>query len=232
MNKPVKIDKDEVKENVRDAKLNIYQRLNLVQQIVTYVQKNKPSGMKYSIVSHDDVTHKVRKPLVEAGVIYYPIYIEYTQSGNRTEVKLDLVFQNVDDKEDQMIVACLGYGVDPSDKGPGKAVSYAVKYGLLKALGLETGDDADYDDIPHETTIQDEPETATEEWQGPLGKHDLKTRLRAFNTDITSVEDSGSMQELMNQTKELRNQCEADLPEWFEPMEKAIEAAAARVEGK
>jgi hypothetical protein len=37
------------------------------------------------------------------------------------------------------------YGIDDSDKGPGKAISYAVKYALLKALGLETGDDPDED---------------------------------------------------------------------------------------
>jgi hypothetical protein len=37
----------------------------------------------------------------------------------------------------------MGYGVDPQDKGPGKAISYGVKYALLKVLGLETGDDPD-----------------------------------------------------------------------------------------
>jgi hypothetical protein len=36
-----------------------------------------------------------------------------------------------------------GYGIDDQDKGAGKAMSYAVKYALLKTLGLETGDDPD-----------------------------------------------------------------------------------------
>lgn len=31
------------------------------------------------------------------------------------------------------------------DKGPGKAISYAVKYAYLKAFALETGDDPDHD---------------------------------------------------------------------------------------
>jgi len=46
-------------------------------------------------------------------------------------------------------VPTFGYGIDPQDKGPGKAMSYGVKYGLLKALGLETGDDPERDSIEH-----------------------------------------------------------------------------------
>lgn len=155
------IDKKEITKDAeiletRDKTLNIFQRMNLVQNSVDYVQKNKPSGMKYSIVSHDDVTAKTRPHLVRAGVLYYPINIKYTQAGNRTEVELDLVFQNIDDKEDKMSVSCLGFGCDPGDKGPGKAVSYAVKYGLLKGLGLETGDDADLEDVKHQNNSQNQ----------------------------------------------------------------------------
>ena len=130
-------------------KLNIHQRLNAVMKKVDYVQKDKPTGMKYSIVSHDKVTAKVRPELVEHGIHYYPCNMQYEQQGNRTQVQLDLRFVNIDDKTDYIDVACLGFGCDNQDKGPGKAVSYAVKYGLLKALGLETGDDADLDSVDH-----------------------------------------------------------------------------------
>jgi len=203
--------------------LNILQRMNAAQKIVTYVQKNKPNGMKYSIVSHDDVTAKVRAPLVELGVIYYPVNMVYEQVGNRTQVFLQVKFCNIDDLNDFILVDSLGYGIDAQDKGPGKAVSYAVKYGLLKAMGLQTGDDADLDSIDHE--VEEEVE-----WKGPIKKHALKTQLRAFNADITAVEDSGSMQELMNQSSDIRKQCEIDLPDWYEPMEAAIDRASQRVE--
>lgn len=149
MNKPEKIEKTEASQAERDKTLNVFQRINLAQQKVTYVQKEQKNGMKYTVVLHDAVTAKVRPILVAVGIVYYPTNMKYTQSGNRTEVQLDLVFQNIDDKDDCMSVSCLGFGVDPSDKGPGKAVSYAVKYGLLKALGLETGDDADLENLPH-----------------------------------------------------------------------------------
>ena len=38
-----------------------------------------------------------------------------------------------------------GYGIDPADKGIGKAISYSFKYALLKTFCLETGDDPDQD---------------------------------------------------------------------------------------
>jgi hypothetical protein len=46
-------------------------------------------------------------------------------------------------------VSFFGYGIDNQDKGPGKAMSYAVKYAMLKTFCLETGDDPEKDDIPH-----------------------------------------------------------------------------------
>jgi uncharacterized protein YpuA (DUF1002 family) len=51
--------------------LNLYQRIALAMQSVSYVQKEKKQGMRYSIVSHDDVTSKVRPALLANGVIYY-----------------------------------------------------------------------------------------------------------------------------------------------------------------
>ena len=146
-------------------KLNIHQRLNAVMKKVDYVQKDKPSGMKYSIVSHDSVTAKVRPELVKNGIHYYPYNLRYEQQGNRTQVQLDLRFVNIDDKEDYIDVACLGFGCDNQDKGPGKAVSYAVKYGLLKALGLKTGDDADLDNIDHKEKEESEEKSKDEDKQ-------------------------------------------------------------------
>jgi hypothetical protein len=56
-------------------------------------------------------------------------------------------FVNVDEPSEWIDVESFGYGLDDQDKGPGKAMSYAVKYALLKTLGLETGDDPDEDQV-------------------------------------------------------------------------------------
>lgn len=126
---------------------NIHQRLAEVMQAVTYIRKEAKQGMNYTIVSHDAVTAKVRPALLAAGIVYYPVRCEYAHSGNRAECALTVRFVNIDTPSDYFDVPTFGYGVDTKDKGPGKAMSYAVKYALLKALGLETGDDPDTDSV-------------------------------------------------------------------------------------
>lgn len=128
-----------------DTKLNLHQRLHAVMGEVDYIQKERKQGMRYTIVSHDAVTAKVRPILHKHGVVYYPARIDCGQTGNRTEMNMAVRFVNVDDPSDAIEVATAGYGIDDQDKGPGKAISYGVKYALLKVLGLETGDDPDLD---------------------------------------------------------------------------------------
>ena len=134
-----------------DAIKNIHQRIAEVMGTVTYIRKEQKKEMKYTIVSHDAVTAKCRPALLSAGVIYYPIRCDTQQNGTRTECNMTVRFANIDDPQDFIDVQTCGYGVDSQDKGPGKAQSYAVKYALLKTLGLETGDDADNDSIEHST---------------------------------------------------------------------------------
>jgi hypothetical protein len=134
---------------MNDSILNLHQRMAAVMQAVTYIQKESKQGMQYKIVSHDKVTAKCRPALLANGVIYYPIRCDTAQNGNRTECNMTVRFANIDDPQDFIDVESCGHGIDTQDKGPGKAQSYAVKYALLKALGLETGDDADHDSIEH-----------------------------------------------------------------------------------
>jgi len=122
---------------------NIHQRIIAVMRAVDYIQKEKKPGMNYTIVSHDKVTAKVRPHLVEQGITYRPVRVAYGQDGNRTNCHMTVRFTNADNPEEYIDVESFGYGVDAQDKGPGKAMSYAVKYALLKLLGLETGDEPD-----------------------------------------------------------------------------------------
>ena len=79
-------------------------------------------------------------------------------------------FANIDAPSDFIDVPTFGYGVDQQDKGPGKAMSYAVKYALLKALGLETGDDADNESIPY---------TPADPHVPPFDAHAAAARIKA-----------------------------------------------------
>lgn len=125
---------------------NIYQRILAVMAEVDYIQKgDKKAGGMYRYVSHDQVTEALHPQLVKHGIVVIPTVESMTQDGNRTAVCLSVDFINADKPEDRIAILSWGYGVDTSDKGPGKAVSYAFKYAMLKTFMLETGDDPDHD---------------------------------------------------------------------------------------
>lgn len=105
----------------------------------------------YKYASHDSVTAALHPHFAKHGVVCLPSVEECTQEGNRTRIKLALIFVSADDKSDSATVYHYGYGIDSGDKGVGKAISYAYKYGLLKTFCLETGDDPDENaDAVHE----------------------------------------------------------------------------------
>jgi hypothetical protein len=127
----------------------IYQRMFEIMKEVEYIQKGDKiaeiGAQKYRFVSHDQVTAAIRPALIKHGVLTIPTIRSFSQDGNRTIVNLSVRFVNCDNPSDFVEIESLGYGVDSQDKGPGKAVSYAYKYAILKAFCIETGDDPDND---------------------------------------------------------------------------------------
>jgi hypothetical protein len=133
--------------------MNIYQRLNEVRKAVSYVQKTKEISMggKYMVVTHDEVTAAVRNHLVEQGVIVCPkvvsshVELTGTTTGSgvpiiRYEARYDICFVNCDEPEDSLVMPVDAHALDQGDKAPGKAISYATKYALLKVFSIETGE--------------------------------------------------------------------------------------------
>jgi len=134
-----------MEENAKNE-MNRYNKILGVMSELDYIQKSdKTVNGQYRFVSHDQVTAKVHPLLVKYRILALPTVEELKQEGNRTEAKVRLFFVNADKPEESINVVYHGYGVDNGDKGPGKAVSYAVKYGFLKVFCLETGDDPDFD---------------------------------------------------------------------------------------
>jgi hypothetical protein len=135
--------------------VNVYQKLQAVQKVATYVQKDsdvKTGGGSYKAVSHDAVTAMVRPHFVEQGIIVVPRLMSSatidtgrkTSSGNpilRFEGLYEVSFVNADDPKDAVVIPIAAHAEDQGDKAPGKALSYATKYGILKVLLLETGED-------------------------------------------------------------------------------------------
>jgi len=136
---------------IDDIKPNIFQRINAVMFEVYYVQKQpKERNKMYSFVSHDSVAKALHGPMAHNGIAMIPTVKEIKQDGNRTVVKVSIDFVNIDEPMDRVTVEYWGYGIDQQDKGIGKAISYAVKYALLKVFCLETGDDIERDSIDYE----------------------------------------------------------------------------------
>lgn len=145
--------------------MNLLQRLNAVRKKVEYIKKDKdvPTGgsKTYKAVTHDMVTAMTRAHLIEYGVIFFPSLVASTMSPPRNaesklwlyEATYDFEFCNIDDRTDTKTVRIEAHANDNADKAPGKALSYAAKYAILKVLNIETGEDEE-SRRPEETDIE------------------------------------------------------------------------------
>jgi hypothetical protein len=140
---------------------NIYQRIHNVMKDVTTIKKeDRKVNNQYTFVSHDEVTRVMHEQFVKHGIVMIPTVIECIENSYadtlstgksvlicKTSVKIDVAFINIDNPIDKICVQFPGMGIDNQDKGIGKAISYAVKYALLKTFCLETSDDVEKDNI-------------------------------------------------------------------------------------
>jgi len=150
----------------RDTKLNIHQRINAIMAEWSYVKKNKKIELGkggFTVTGHDAITAFIHPLLVKHGVNLIPCGQEMTQDGNRTRIDMTFEWVNIDTPDDMYAQKWFGYGIDTSDKGPGKAVSYIQRYVVLKTLHIEKGDkdledyqnDFKRDVIPHSKEVQE-----------------------------------------------------------------------------
>lgn len=133
------------------ATLNIYQRINEVRKAIGYVQKDKSvstGGGSYKAVTHDAVTGMVREALIKHGVVIVPSVVSAVFHQKEPEAKQRLYeatfqveFVNMDEPADRIVTQQNAHALDNGDKAPGKAMSYATKYAILKLFNIETGED-------------------------------------------------------------------------------------------
>lgn len=139
------------------SNLNLYQRINEVRKKIDYIRKDKnvstgDSG-SYKAVTHDQVTGMVREHMVDQGIICYPVLVDSLKHPKEVkadmtvakqalyEATYDFVFVNADKPEDKLCIRIQSHAMDNADKAPGKALSYAKKYAILKLFEIETGED-------------------------------------------------------------------------------------------
>jgi hypothetical protein len=144
-------------EQIHDPGLNIFQRMARVMAEAQYIKKSGRAAEQqggYTYVRHDEVTAYIRPILLRHGVglvvsldsANTDKMISKNRSGEErtvlcSTVVLQISFVNIDLPEDRINFKMPGCGLDYQDKAMGKAISYAFKYGLLKNLAMETGDE-------------------------------------------------------------------------------------------
>lgn len=140
--------------------MNLFQRMNAITSEMKTVSKNLEvdmgSGKTYSAVGERDVIDTVKPLEAKYGIYSYPFNREIIDSkimvttgkyGDKQQQFLRLSvtyrFVNIDNPSEFIDVISYGDGVDTQDKAPGKAMTYADKYALLKAYKVATGEDTD-----------------------------------------------------------------------------------------
>lgn len=179
---------------------NIYQRMALVMEKVQYIQKSGTNSFQnYKYVSHDAVVGMLRSHITDAGILTLTDVIEMTReiitdtkkTNVMATVKLQISFVNVDKPEDRIVIHAYGEGMDTSDKACGKAVSYALKFGLLKMFLIETGTEIDnenekYNNLAVTKTAQ-VPVAAPEYTVEQINAQKRLMAAQVDPTDITSI---------------------------------------------
>lgn len=139
--------------------LNIYQRVNEIRKKVDYIQKDKKVSTgagSYNAVTHDAVTALIREHMISFGVVCVPNLVTSKANdkiGDAKQFRYDATysfnFVNADKPEEFLTILMEAHAMDNADKAPGKALSYAKKYAVLKLFEIETGDDEEsrYADI-------------------------------------------------------------------------------------
>lgn len=139
--------------------LNIFQRMSAITEEITAVAKNLSVGYgsnSYKAVGEADVLAAVKPIEAKHGVYSYPVSREIVESGTleketkngRTlqlfmRIMVTYRFICIDNPASYIDIISYADGVDTQDKAPGKAMTYADKYALLKAYKIITGDDPD-----------------------------------------------------------------------------------------
>jgi len=127
--------------------MNLYQKIHAVMGLVEYLKKDGEvrygEGIQYRYVSEEKVTTEVRKAMLEVGLVIVPTFTQQCQVDKITYVNAQYKLVNINDPADYVKVSSVGAGWDSQDKGPGKAMTYAYKYALLRTFMIPSGEDPD-----------------------------------------------------------------------------------------
>jgi hypothetical protein len=131
--------------------MNLYEKINEIRKKVDYIQKDKAvstGGGSYKAVTHDAVTGILREHLIAQGIICIPNLVRSESHAKeegakqfRYDATYSFDFVNAEAPTEKLTIMIEAHAMDNADKAPGKAISYAKKYAVLKLFEIETGED-------------------------------------------------------------------------------------------
>lgn len=148
--------------------MNIYEKMAAITNELETIQKDlviKPnSNSSYKAVSeaailnavkplekkHKIYSYPAKRKVLESNLIDNSTIFKEAKTGNETvtkktsymsRIETTYRFVNLENPDEFIEVTSLSEGLDTSDKGSGKAMSYGDKYALMKAYKIGTGDD-------------------------------------------------------------------------------------------
>jgi hypothetical protein len=132
--------KEKLKENRENM---LYKKLFLITHKVASIKQEKTKGVPYKITSWNAVHEVIKKELLDQKILVIPHISEHSKEGNLTIIKLWADIIDTETSQSIHVGDYIGYGIDQSDKGCGKATTYAYKYLLMKLFMMEVGEDED-----------------------------------------------------------------------------------------
>ena len=156
--------------------MNIYEKMLAITNEIGTVAKNLEVGVgksQYKAVGEADVLKAVKELEAKYKVYSYPssrkivdssimqtrkAYNGQVTEGNQLfmRIEVEYTFVNVEKTDEQIKIISYGDGIDTQDKAPGKAMTYADKYALLKAYKIVTGEDPDQQHSPDTVKIEEQ----------------------------------------------------------------------------
>lgn len=97
---------------------------------------------KYHYTMESDLVKAIRPHLAKAGIMIVPSTMVHTKDGELTIIEVNY---EITDGANSIMVPSIGYGSDKGDKGAYKAMTGSLKYALMKAFLIDTGDDPEGD---------------------------------------------------------------------------------------
>lgn len=135
--------------------MSLGEKIREVMQKVEYLKKDARvsfQGQSYSALSEEKITTAVRQAMIDVGLVMFPTQQKITvverpakNGKDRDDIFQAEVTYTLMDTEggNSVEIVSFGHGIDSGDKSPGKAMTYAYKYALLRTFAIPTGEDPD-----------------------------------------------------------------------------------------